>query len=159
MVRALPAVALVASLAVSTSAAGAAQKPDFSGSWKMDPRRSRFGRMTTPEAMTLRVEHHDPQLEQTTVMMAAGGAEDVSRMLFHTEGIETSNTFQGMKVRSTARWDGQTLVLESRPPSGGKEVVFRSRWRISADRSVLTMEVKMIGGTEDAGQEIVFTRE
>lgn len=155
MLRAAPAVALLVALSVS---AGAAPKPDFSGRWKMDPLRSRFGRMTKPESMTLRIEHHDPQLEQTTVM-ATGGAEEVSRMLFHTEGLETSNTFQGMKVRSTARWEAQTLVLESRPPSGGKDIVFRNRLRISADGTVLTMEVKMIGGSEDAGQEIVFTRE
>ncbi len=56
---------LMSTLFVIAAAAGmalAADKPDFSGDWKMDADKSVFGPMPPPTSMTRKIDHKDPEI-------------------------------------------------------------------------------------------------
>ena len=57
-------------LAFSLLAIAAAQKPNLSGTWKLDPLRSRFDAIPAPKSGVLKIEHQEPKLHLTVEMEA-----------------------------------------------------------------------------------------
>jgi hypothetical protein len=113
MKRARVGIVGVAALAVATVAW--AQKPDFSGTWQLDPEQSQMGggggarggggmaQMTVKQtADTLTIERQ-----------GRGGTQTITYKL---DGSETKSTMQGrggetMEQSHTAKWDGSKLVI------------------------------------------------
>ena len=54
-------------MAVSAPALLFAQqkKPDFSGTWKLDPQLTRFNGVEAPKALVMKIEHQEPQIHIT----------------------------------------------------------------------------------------------
>ena len=124
-------------VAVLATFAAAADKPDFSGAWKLDPDKSNFGPMPAPDKMERKVSHKDPSL---SVDESRSGAQGDMAMSFKytTDGKESTNSFMGQDMKSTAAWDGSALVINSKADFGGAEVKITSKWSLSADGKVLT---------------------
>ena len=49
-------------IAAAANMAAAADKPDFSGDWKMDTDKSVFGPLPPPTSMTRKIDHKDPAI-------------------------------------------------------------------------------------------------
>jgi hypothetical protein len=69
-------------IAAAASMAIAADKPDFSGTWKMDPDKSTFGPLPPPTSITSKIDHKDPDITVATTQVGpdqgsldAGGAQ------------------------------------------------------------------------------------
>ena len=116
---------LIATLAVAELLA-AAPKPDFSGTWKLDPQRSRYNaKVPAPKSVTLAVEHRDPRLRIDMTTVTANGSQNYSFELT-TDGTEVTKTIDGQPVTAQVRWgdiDGTRLVLTIKQslPSGTME--------------------------------------
>lgn len=119
------------------SLAIAADKPNFSGDWKMDPEKSTFGPMPPPASMTRKVEHNDPALTVTTSQSGPQGDQTITAK-YSTDSKETTNDLMGNTVKSTATWEGDALVIASKADIGGNEVKITSKWTLSANGKVLT---------------------
>src|SRR5882724_6524519 len=128
-------VALVA-FAVAALAA-AADKPNFSGSWKLDAAKSDFGPTPPPDKMDLKVDHSDPKLKVTQAQSGAQG-EDTSEMSFTTDGKEVTNTMRGMDIKGTANWEGDAIVVNNKLDLGGTEIKLKQTYTLSEDKKVLT---------------------
>src|SRR5258706_9240609 len=95
-------VLLVAALA---SLAVAADKPNFSGDWKIDNDKSNFGPMPPPSSLTRKIKHDDPAVAVGESRAGARGGlnrrgkDDTSRM-------ENTKHFLGTPSYSNAAWDG-----------------------------------------------------
>lgn len=115
----------------------AADKPNFSGDWKIDNDKSNFGPMPPPSSMVRKIKHADPAV---TVDEASSGAQgDQNRSSkYDTSGKETSNDMMGTAAKSTAAWDGSKLVITTKADFGGTEVKLVDTWSLSADGKVLT---------------------
>src|ERR1700730_10646816 len=100
-------------IAVAAGMALAADKPDFSGSWKMDADKSVFGPMPPPSSMSSKITHKDPDLSIETTQN-----DQTATMKYSTDGKETTNSMMGNDVKSKAAWEGKTLVVRSSMDAG-----------------------------------------
>jgi hypothetical protein len=135
-------------IAAAASIAIAADKPDFSGNWKMDPDKSTFGPLPPPTSITSKISHKDPDL---TVATSQIGPDQESTAKYSTDGKETTNSMQGNEVKSKAVWEGKTLVINSSLDAGGAQVKFTAKYTLSEDGKTLTnaLSISTPGGDFD----------
>jgi hypothetical protein len=115
-----------------SSFAVAADKPNFSGDWKINIDKSNFGPAPPPSSLTRKIVHTDPAL---TIDEAQSGPQgDMQRAIkYTTDGKECTNEFMGQPVKSTLAWDGKKLVITSKADFGGTEVKLIDTWSLSDD--------------------------
>jgi len=121
------------------TAAMAQTKPDFSGDWKLNKEKSDFGPIPAPDSMSLKIEHHDPDLKVTT--HATGGPQgDIDyEAKYTTDGKECANQFgDRVKLKSKLVWDGATLVIDSNMDASEMQLTIKGRWTLSEDGKSLT---------------------
>jgi hypothetical protein len=124
-------------IAAAANMAMAADKPDFSGNWKLDADKSTFGPMPPPTSMTRKVVHKDPDLAVDQAQSGDQGDQNTS-MKYSTDGKETTNSMMGNDVKSKAVWEGKTLVITSAANFGGADVKLTDKWSLSDDGKTLT---------------------
>lgn len=128
-VRATCAVVFVVAASI---ALGAQKKPDFSGTWAFDASKSEVaqgpagGRMGGgPLEMTVVIK----QTAEALVIEQKTG-DNTRTLTYRLDGTESVNRgMRGTDVKSTSRWEGDTLVTEgTQTMSGpGGEVTIKSR--------------------------------
>jgi len=131
---------LITTMFVIAAAAGmavAADKPDFSGDWKMDADKSAFGPIPAPTSMTRKIDHKDPELTVATSTAGPQGDQNTTAK-YSTDGKETTNSLMGNDVKSKAAWEGKTLVITSTANLGGADIKFTQKWALSDDGRTLT---------------------
>ncbi|HLJ49841.1 MAG TPA: hypothetical protein VKU01_27695 [Bryobacteraceae bacterium] len=125
-------------LAASAVLSGASSsKPDFSGTWKMNPAKSSFGAMPAPAKYERHIDHKEPVIQMTTVQATAKGEQRLDSTL-RTDGVETTNHFQSGDARSTGKWVGATLEIETNRDTPAGAVSTRDSWSLSEDGRTLT---------------------
>lgn len=129
---------MLALAGLSAACLMAADKPDFSGSWKMDASKSDFGPMPAPDKLEQTIKHVDPNLSFTTVSNGANG-ENKTDTVYTTDGKESVNKVRNMEVKSVAAWDGDKLVVKSKREVQGMEISLVETWSLSSDGKVLTI--------------------
>lgn len=142
------AVALVA----ITVALAAQKKPDFSGSWTLDPSRSEMGRGPGggpggtsgrgpggmgggPTKLVIK------QTETTLTIEREMGGQAVAQT-YRLDGSESVNPgMRGGEMKSRTRWDGDTLVTESsqtmNTPNGEMSIQTKEVRSIAADGTMV----------------------
>jgi hypothetical protein len=131
----------------------AADKPDFSGTWKMDPEKSVFGAVPPTTSMTLTVDHRDPNISVHQVSTGPEGDRDLTYK-YSTDGKETVSDYMGTAVKNKARWDGKAVVVNGSLDAGGTEVKLTSKWTLSDDGKTFTDVVGI--STPQGDLEITF---
>ena len=142
----------VAMLAVATIAF--AQKPDFSGTWTLDPEasgmqagagggggggrqgggRGMAGPMTVKVAGdTLTVERTGMGGNKTTTTYKLDGTESVNK-----QTMGRGENAREVELKSTAKWDGSKLVISTqRPGQGGEMMTSTQTWSIEGGNLVI----------------------
>jgi len=148
---------LMSTLFVIAAAAGmavAADKPDFSGDWKMDADKSTFGPLPPPSSLTSKIDHKDPDLSIVTIQ------NDQSQSFkYSTDGKETTNSMQGNEMKSKAVWEGKTLVVNSSLDAGGAQVKLISKYTLSDDGKTLTQALSISSPGGDFDLNIVLVKQ
>ena len=112
------------------TAAVAADRPNLTGTCKMNLTKSDVGSGGIKSRID-KIEHQDPQLKITTTQDDENGENTVVRE-YVTDGRQMTHTILGGERKSSARWDGNALVIETRVTSGGYTI--RDRWVLADDR-------------------------
>jgi hypothetical protein len=133
------ALALSASLSLI---AQAADKPDFSGNWKMNAAKSDLGQMPVPDKWEMKVEHKEPDVKTTTVTVGQMG-ERTTEAAYKTDGTETTNRMGPNDSKSVAKWEGNVLSIITKASFQGNPFEMHSKWSLSADGKTLTMDQTM----------------
>ncbi len=128
---------LISTLFLIAGMALAADKPDFSGNWKLDPDKSSFGPLPTPDSMTRKIEHNDPNLSYNETRTGPDGDQNMM-IKYSTDGKEVTNSMMGNDIKSKASWDGNALVITGTANIGGGDVKLSDRWTLSDDGKTLT---------------------
>ena len=149
------AIAALALLAVSGIVA-AADKPNFSGEWKMNSARSDFGTLPPPTSFVRKIAHADPSL---TIVenQSAGGAETTTTRALTTDGKISSLELNGVTAACAATWDGTALIATTTLDNVGLK--FKDNMSLSSDGKVLTSKVQIATAQGDAEITIVFDRQ
>src|SRR5579863_1311818 len=110
---------LVAALA---SIALAADKPNFSGDWKLNPAKSNMGPVPAPTSYTRKVTHAEPSItiEDTQTGTALGDQHDTRT--YTTDGKEIAYQANGASIKGSVTWEGEALMLNSKASVQGMDI-------------------------------------
>jgi hypothetical protein len=145
-------VALIVCLCASI--AGAQTKPNFSGTWKMNPEKSKFER-GGPDRIQSKIEHKDAAIAESLTVTNQNGDRTVETK--YTIGDkETPQEVMGRSAQTSAKWDGDGLIIEWKTDDG----FFRRKLTLSPDGKTLTMVVTQSRGSgEQAEDTVVFEKQ
>jgi hypothetical protein len=120
----------------------AAERPDFTGTWVIDVKKSDFGEQPVPEDLSFKIKMTGPDLYVTQF----GGGQSQIDLHFHTEGKEMTNEVPGATMTSKHRWAAGKLIGELRMTGdSGNVVTFKDQVSLSPDGTVQTLERDMSG--------------
>jgi hypothetical protein len=132
-------------------------KPDLNGVWKMDPARSDFGSGPVSVSRLDKIALDGVNLKDTITQKLQRGGESTYDMIYTLDGKESANHVRGNLVKSTARWDGDELVIDSKV-FALREAAIEDRWSLSADGKTITLRRHMTGAIT-AEQTLIFDRQ
>lgn len=136
---------LAAGLGASFVAAQA--KPNLSGTWKMNPSKSKFGGQGGPDGITIKFDHQEPNLSETLTISNPQGERSLN-LKYTTDGKAGSAEIDGEQATTTAKWEGEALVIEVK---GGIGSVFRRKITLSDGGKTMTLAVHIEG--QGGGQD------
>jgi hypothetical protein len=138
--------------------AAAAAPADFSGDWKLNIERSDFGGMPPPTSVTQKVTHEEPSLK--ILSQQSGTFGDVTAdFAFTTDGKECENKVMDMVIKSTVKWDGSVLVIDSTMDIQGSPMTLTDRWTLSPDGKELTIDRQATGPMGSGGGKMIFEKQ
>jgi hypothetical protein len=144
------------SLLTLVSVATAADKPNWSGEWKMDPAKSNFGQLPPPTSFVRKIQYKDPSLIIVEEQSANGMQSSTTRSVT-TDGKPTTLQLNGIAASCSAVWDGSDIVAST--VMDAASLKFTDRMSLSADGKVLTSKVQIATPQGDANLTIVFERQ
>lgn len=147
----------VASL-ILVLAATAYAKPNFTGDWKLNAAKSEFGQFPAPSSMTQKASHEEPSLKVATKMATDGGDFDFEST-YSTDGKETSNAFGPNTMKSVAKWDGDTLAIQTKGQFGDAEVTIQDKWELSADGKTIIIRRHFASSQGELDQKLVLEKQ
>jgi hypothetical protein len=148
----------VALLATACGLAQAHAKSNFSGSWKLNVGKSDFGAMPAPDSRTDKIAYDDPVLTDSFTQSGQMG-EVTAEMKYSTDGKETTNSIRGNEIKSTAKWEGDDLVIDGKTAFNGADVTLKDRWSLSADGKTLTIQRHVNSPMGETDQKIVLEKQ
>jgi hypothetical protein len=113
-------------------------QPNFSGEWKMNPAKSNFAPLPQPDKMVRKIAQHDSHLKIRTTQFGQQ-REIVTDLAYTTDGAPCKNVIRGQEFTGSARWDGDTLLIDSKREVQGMEIVQRESWTLSTDGQTITI--------------------
>ena len=136
----------------------AADKPNFTGEWKMDPGKSDYGAMDTPSKLTRKIEHQEPKIHMVTNQ---SGSRGELRMEFNyaTDGKEYTNATRLGDAKSTLQWEGDTLVVTTKRSVMGRDLLIVDRCTLAADGKTMVIAGKISGGMGDNEYKVTFEKQ
>lgn len=149
---------LVVALAAVWGLASAQAKPNFSGSWKLNASKSDFGAIPAPDSRTDKITHEEPNLADT--MSTSGQMGDVTADLkYSTDGKETTNSIRGNEIKSTAKWEGDELVISSKGSIQGNDLTLTDHWSLSEDGKTLTISRHINSPMGETDQKVILEKQ
>jgi hypothetical protein len=125
-------------LVLLISASGAFAAPNFSGDWKLNPARSKYGQFPAPSALTRKIQHAGPVLSMSTTQKGAQG-EVTTELKYTTDGKPSVNKLATGDTQGVAHWEGDRLVIESAREVQGGQAKQKETWSLSDGGKTLTI--------------------
>src|SRR5437764_3999701 len=146
------------SVAALFNTAAFAQKPNFSGTWKLNVAKSDFGPLPAPESRTDVIEHSDPNLKDSVSAQSPQGKQDFTAN-YSTDGKEVTNKIGPREVKSTAAWEGNNLIVNAKTSFNDNDITVKSSWSLSDDRKTLTQNIHFTSPMGEADQKMIFEKQ
>ena len=146
-------------IALISASACLAAGPDLSGNWKLNPSKSEFGAFPPPSSMTQKITHADPKMTVVLKMSSDMGDFD-NTANYTTDGKECTNPgIGGAEAKSTVKWEGDALVLETKGTFGDNAYTMKDKWTLSEDGKVLTIVRHFTSGMGDLDQKLILEKQ
>ena len=145
-------------VAFATVTGLAQQKPDFSGTWKLNVAKSDFGPLPPPESRTDVITHKEPSITDEVSAAGAQGKQQYTAK-YTTDGKEVTNQIATREVKSILKWKGSNLVINSTLVYEGSDVKGVGTWSLSADGKTLTISAHYTSAMGEADQKLIFEKQ
>ena len=142
-------------------AARAQSKPDFSGTWTMDAAKSdpapqgRGGGGGGGGSVTIKQT-------ATELSVQTEGRQGPQTMTYKLDGSESSNEQMGrggaVTVKSKAKWDGSSLVIESTRDLGGMSITTKEVRRLDNGGKDMIVESTTQTPNGEQKRKVVYTK-
>jgi hypothetical protein len=129
-------------------------KPDLTGFWELNLAKSKLIG-PQPARVLLKLNHHDPELIDAMISEYPDGHSVLDVFEVTTTGEECVNTICGVRLISSAVWQGDELLIESSAQVGERKLHFRDFWSLAEGGATLRMEHR---DDDLAGQLAIFER-
>lgn len=149
---------ILAGMLLAAATASAQTKPNFSGDWKLNTAKSNFGQMPAPSTLTQKVAHNDPELKVQTAQSGDFGDFN-SDFSFTTDGKECANQMNDFHITSTLKWEGPTLVFDSKMDFQGNAMSGTDKWSLSPDGKSITVMRHFNGPMGEGDATIVLDKQ
>ena len=136
----------------------AQNKPNFTGTWKLNVSKSDFGPLPGPTSRTDVIEHSDPALKVSSAVENAQGKQS-NTSTYTTDGKEIVNKMGPREIKSTVTWEADKLVVNSKFSFNDNDVTVKSVWTLSADGKTLTQNAHLAAQMGEADQTMVFEKQ
>jgi len=142
-----------------TAASQAKADPNFSGYWKLNVDQSNFGGAPPPDSAGYVIRHIGAKLAFDYLQESHSSRVEVT-----TDGQERmTDSNSEAEIWTRAFWDGPTLVFEARqkarPAHPASGIRWTSRWKLSPDGQVFTIERQITAPQGQLKQTLVYNRE
>jgi hypothetical protein len=134
-------------------------KTDFSGTWKLNSGKSDFGQMPAPDSITQKITHADPSLKANVASTGGMQGDMTYELSYTTDGKECVNHIGEGELKSTLKWDGDDLVVDSKGAFGGTEFTAKARWNLSSDGKTLTVTQHFSSAMGEGDVKEVFDKQ
>jgi hypothetical protein len=134
--------------------AGAQSSTNVSGTWKMNAEKSKFER-GGPSAITIKFDQQEKTLNETLTLTNERG-EQTHNFTYSLDGKESAQQLEGMNIKTTARWEGESLHLEFKNNEGFS---FLRKISLSADKKSMTMDVKQTNPGGSVNDVVILDRQ
>jgi hypothetical protein len=135
-----------------------AQKPDFSGTWKLNVAKTDFGVLPGPTSRTDVITHKDPSLSDSVTAEGAQGKQEYT-VSYTTDGKEAVNKIGPREIKSTLKWAGSNLVISSKFLYNDAEVTSEATWALSPDGKTMTVNAHFTSTMGEADQKFVYEKQ
>lgn len=144
--------------AASSASSSNAAKPNLSGTWVLDSSKSEFGPMPPPSSRTDTIEQNGSSIKFSVQQTNEMG--DMNFKLDLVDDGKTVYTWQimGSDAKSTAHWEGSTLVTQTNTNIQGNDMQIVSRYQLAPDGKMLTVNGHVSGAMGDADTKLVFNK-
>ena len=117
--------------------------PNLTGEWKLNLTRSQYGTVPAPVAVTRKIRQEGVSLSMSTYQKTP--QRDVtSELNYTTDGKVCINKMSTGEAKGTAKWTGDSLVIESSQQVQGAELKSREVWTLSSDGKTLTIATHLV---------------
>jgi hypothetical protein len=149
----------LAILAALASMALAADKPNFSGDWKLNAAKSNFGALPAPTTYTRKVTHAEPSvtIEDTQTGSPLGDQHDTRT--YTTDGKEVAYQANGADVKAAMTWDGDALQINSKASIQGMDIQIKDKVSLSEEGKTMTDSVHVASPQGDLELTLVFEKQ
>ncbi|MGI9066733.1 MAG: hypothetical protein ACR2HX_10050 [Pyrinomonadaceae bacterium] len=145
-------------LALSIASVFAQQRPDFSGTWKLNVAWSDFGILGGPNSRTDVIIHKGRSLSNSITADSVQGRQEF-KMNYTTDGKQAVNKMGPLEIKSTLKWVGNSLVISSRFIVNNADISSEATWTLSPDGKTLTTSTRFKGSLGDSSQKLVFEKQ
>lgn len=147
-----------ASASASNMSASTAAKPNLSGTWVLDNSKSEFGPMPPPSSRTDTIEQNG-----SSIKIAVSQTNEMGDMSFTMNLVDDGKTvatwqIMGNDAKSTAHWEGSTLVVHTNATIQDGDVVVTSRYQLVPDGNALMVQGHMSSPMGEGDTKLVFVK-
>lgn len=115
--------------------------------------------MPPPDSRTDTIDDQEPSIKITVNQTGGPMGATTFTLDLVTDGkqVATSTVF-GNEAKSTAHWDGNSLVVNTQLTIQGNAATLVSKYNLSADGNTLSAMRSISGPMGEAQQKLVFTK-
>ncbi len=143
-------------LLLSVSAAQAATS--FTGAWKLNVDKSDFGPLPVPISLVDKIEQSDSALKINRAQSGQMG-EATYDLVYTFDGKESTNTVRGNPLKSTAKWDGDALLIETKLKFQDNDVQINDRWTLGEDGKTILIARHLKSAQGEMDQKLVMVKQ
>jgi hypothetical protein len=149
----------VVTIAAVAAIAMAADKPNYSGDWKLNAAKSDFGPIPAPTTYTRKIMHAEPSItiEDTQTGSAMGDQHDTRT--YTTDGKEVTYQSNGADVKAALTWDGDALQVDSKASIQGMDILIKDKIALSEAGKTMTDAVHITSPQGDLDIKLVFEKQ
>jgi len=146
-------ISLAFAIGLCASFAEAQSKASVSGTWKMNPQKSKFEK-GGPDAITIKFDQDGTKLTEILTLSGQQGERSLN-LNYTTDGKESVNQVMEEDAKCTAKWDGASLVLEWKV----RDLSFARKLTLSEDGKSMTMAVRQSGPQGETNDTVVLEKQ
>lgn len=133
-------------------------RPDFSGTWAMDPARSHFGPLAPPQAFERTIKQSPNQIHSFTRQVGQHG-DSHTNVIYSIDGKENVVSLHGDQARITAKWMMSNLIVETKRKNAEGDVTSTEIWSLEEAGKAILIQAKIQRGKQTFPMTLYLVRQ